>query len=282
MTIDPDHLDADQLCDLAEDLLDRNSADTVRLHLTTCASCADDYALIAGAADLFARIELEPIPAEFMTRIEAALHREPPLRVQAAGPAPAVQHKARKPLSQRFRLAFGGLAMSAVVIAGGLLAVSVLSSSEVDPQGSHASPARLTAAPNGAKAASGAGADTATFGATLPPVAAAALQSRASQLLAAAPKSPGTAGLTSADAISKPGAAAAAKCWSDPRPSSVPLATGPYAFDGGPAELYVYADPGDATKADVIVVSAGCLNGSPQSSSLATPHVLAQTQIPRP
>ncbi|HEY3478085.1 MAG TPA: hypothetical protein VGL02_04215, partial [Streptomyces sp.] len=121
------HLDPDQMADLFEGLLDSGAADAARAHLATCPVCAGDFALIAGEADFGGLGDLLPpipIPQDVVARVEAALHREPPL---APATAPA-SHAAQPPRRRRFRLAFGSLAGATLVIAGGIGTFAALNS----------------------------------------------------------------------------------------------------------------------------------------------------------
>lgn len=120
------HLDPDRMADLLEGLLDDASADGARTHLASCPVCAADFALISGEADLGelgGLGDLLPpvaIPQDVMTRIEAALYREPPLGTGSAAAAAA------RPRRRRFRITLGALAGATLVIAGGFGIVTAL------------------------------------------------------------------------------------------------------------------------------------------------------------
>jgi hypothetical protein len=278
------HLEPDRLADLFEGLLDVGAAEAARAHLGSCALCSADFALIAGEAegDLDALLATTPIPQDVVIRIEAALHREPPL----SAPAPAAQHAAPRRRSRRFRLALGSLAGACLVIVGGIGAFSALnsgsgasnsytsSSKQPEPALGSQSPGEAHAqdkTPGDSAPGAGAGADgTVPSPGTSKQQAAvngAAIQQQALSLLEhPETASPGT------------GQLANFKCPPpDVQGTGLPLAGTTITYAGQPAELLVYAKPGSATVDSVYVVSLGpsCVQDQPGS-------VLYQTEITRP
>src|SRR5690348_18488843 len=138
MTIDPaasgpdTHLDPDLLADLAEGLLGDRAGDVARSHLASCERCAEDYALITVDSGLATFLTPEPIPADVMARVEAALHREPPL----TQPTP-VHHAVPKPaFGRRFRLTFGALAGASLIVVGVVGGVALLNSGGTESKSS--------------------------------------------------------------------------------------------------------------------------------------------------
>ncbi|GAA2027673.1 hypothetical protein GCM10009839_28230 [Catenulispora yoronensis] len=135
MVIDPaasgpdTHLDPDRMADLYDGLLGPDETDAAQRHLASCDQCAEDFALltmdsVSGLAEFLAP-EPTPIPAEVAIRIEAALHREPPLTPQATGSAEP-HHSAAPRRSRRFRLVFGSLAGASLVVAGAFAGIAAL------------------------------------------------------------------------------------------------------------------------------------------------------------
>lgn len=147
MTTDPaasrpgTHLDPDRLADLFEGLLKPAAANEARAHLASCPLCSADFALIAGEADLVGPDGLSefgalgdllppaPIPQDVVVRIEAALHREPPLNgASATASTASAAIPAARPRRRRFRITLGALAGATLVVAGGIGVVTALNS----------------------------------------------------------------------------------------------------------------------------------------------------------
>lgn len=136
------HLDPDRMADLLEGLLDAASADGARAHLASCPVCSADFALISGEGDpdelsglgRLGRLgDLLPpvtIPQDVVTRIEAALYREPPLGTGSAAGADsgrgAEGAAAARPRRRGFRVTLGALAGATLVAAGGFGIVTAL------------------------------------------------------------------------------------------------------------------------------------------------------------
>ena len=293
------HVDPDRLADLAEGLLDATAAEAVRDHLASCEQCADDFALITLDSGLAGFLPPEPIPAEVVARVEAALYREPPLREWSGAAASAsarqhVHHAARPSRGRRFKLAFGALASVGVLVGGMAVGVSMFGGSS-EKNSTAASSSLSGTAPNAAGRYSG-------NEPAAPTDALAQLQQQATGLLAAA-KSGGTGAASTAkgrpdNALRTPNPAGE-PCWQNPSPTADLLAHSSVVFQGRPAELLVYADPGDPARARVVVVAAGCASldaktsgAQPQQSvggtplpgagSVSAPVVLAETSITRP
>ncbi|NUP53257.1 MAG: zf-HC2 domain-containing protein [Catenulispora sp.] len=301
------HLDPDRLADLAEGLLDPASAGAAQQHLASCPACAEDFALITMDAGLFtadsglaARAAAElaapvPIPAEVAIRIEAALHREPPL-TPLAPPTSAPHHSVAPRRNRRFRLWAGSLAGASLVVAGAFAGIAALSSTGADSQKSSASgassgdlarnPALSDSAPSDSKAAGVApnAAGTAAGGGALNPHSSAAaapsgasaasalsIQNQAEQLLKKTGQSqPQAAGSTGGATEPAPFLCAPAG-WQGYTPLGMTAIT----YQGQSAELLVYPKPGDATRATVYVVSlTGCTATAPGT-------VLYSTEVPR-
>jgi hypothetical protein len=297
----PGHVDPDRLADLAEGLLDGSAAGAVRTHLASCELCAEDFALItldSGLADFLAP---EPIPAEVVARVEAALYREPPLRTPASAASAShtrSQHAARPSRARRFKIAFGTLA-SVGLLAGGVFAgVSMFSSGGVTTESaSSKSDGSPAAGYLGGSGTSQNAPKAASAGAT------AEIQQQAVRLLAAL-KSSGPGGSSAASpgrpdsALRTP--AVADTCSRNPRPTDTLLASAPTVYQGRAAQLFVYAKAGDSTRADVVVVDGTCdtsLQGSGPAAqtprpaagntlltpfSTQSPQVLVETDITRP
>ncbi|GAA1958858.1 hypothetical protein [Catenulispora subtropica] len=289
MTIDPaasgpdTHLEPDRMADLYEGLLEPGAAEAARRHLAGCRACADDFALITldsgFGGELAAFTAPEPIPADVAIRIEAALHREPPLAVPAAAP----QHSAAPRRSRRFRLWFGGLAGATLVIGGVFAGVTALNSggaksSSVSVAGGAAdsgrstsphaasSPAAGAQAPNAVAPPSDAESGSPQGSATL------TVEQQAAQLLKKAgqsqPQAAGSTGDTKA-------LASRFACPPAGFADTSPLGMASITYQGQPAELLVYPKPGDATTASVYVVATtGCAAPGPG-------EVLYTTEVPR-
>src|SRR5689334_431098 len=100
MTLDPaasgpepsGHADPDRLADMAAGGPDPRTAHAVRAHLTSCQQCAEPFTLITLHSGIAAFLPVEPIPAEVVARVEAALYREPPLQAAGVGAAARSHH----------------------------------------------------------------------------------------------------------------------------------------------------------------------------------------------
>ena len=299
------HLDPDLMADLYDGLLDPGAAEAARRHLAGCAACADDFALItmdsgefAGSPPLAAFATTEPIPAEVAIRIEAALHREPPLTPLAA-PTTAPHHTAAPRRTRRFRLLLGSLAGASLVVAGAFAGIAALNGSsenkgaatstaqraaggssegnlfsDTSPNGS-----RVGAAPNAAPSRAPGDASS-SHGSAVGPDAAGSgnlavpnVDAQAEQLLAKAGQSqPQAAGSTGGARTELGPSVCAPAGFQD----IVPLAMAPITFQGRAAELLVYPKPADAAYAEVYVVAAGGCAGA------ASGDVLYSSVIPRP
>jgi hypothetical protein len=313
MTIDPaasapgapgpdGHLDPELMADLYDGLLDDDAAEAARRHLAGCAACADDFALItmdsgvSGQDSPFAAFAAPvPIPTEVAIRIEAALHREPPL-TPTAPPTAAPHHSAAPRKTRRFRLVFGSLAGATLVIAGVFGGIAALhhSSESKSSQTSTASgkssegglfssgssnDSQVGAAPNAAPNSEPGGAsntrepDRAPSPAGSGNLALTSIEAQAEQLLAKAGQTqPHAAGSTRSGAPDLGSSVCAPAGFRD----ITPLAEASITYQGRPAELLVYPKLGDPTRADVYVVAAGGCAGA------ASGDVLYSTVVPRP
>jgi hypothetical protein len=248
------HVDPDRLADLSEGLLDGAAAEAVRDHLASCEQCADDFALVTLDSGLADFLVTEPIPAEVVARVEAALYREPPLRDSSESAAAAgehVHHAARPSRSRRFKLAFGALASVGLLVGGVAVGVSMVGGDERN----------TTSAASGTSGAAPANPNAASDLAKAPTDALIQLQQQATTLLASV-KAGGTGSASTAkghpdNALRTPSPADGI-CWQNPSPAEDLLAQSSVTFQGQPAELLVYADPNDSTRAKVVAVAAGC------------------------
>lgn len=262
------HLDPDQMADLFEGLLDTTAADGARAHLATCPVCSADFALITGESDLSESGELSglsellppvPIPQDVVTRIEAALYREPPLKVAPAA-APVGHHAAAPPRQRRFRISLGALAGATLVVAGGIGVVTALNSgggsaksnstasgaSSENPDGSHVA----GQAPSGGAMSPQVGRGPDSSAGALDPDEA-SIEQQAEALLG---KHSVTPAIGAGPECVPEGVADGAK----------PLAKTQTRYQGEAAWLLVYAKPGSATLAEVYVVAVNaCTSGNP-------------------
>lgn len=277
------HLDPDRLADLFEGLLEPAAADEARAHLASCALCAADFALIAGEADLAERggpgalgdlLPPTPIPQDVVARVEAALYREPPLSGASgasgsaiASSAPATAVPAGRPRRRRFGITLGALAGATLVVAGGIGVVTALNSGNSD----HTTSSNSAVAGGAPSSESGNGshaAGQAPKGAMSP------------QLGAPEPDSTGTQRYSDESLVQQAQAlltehvqTPAAGTNQTARPqcpppgvanSTRPLASTQTEYQGRPAWLMIYAQPGNATVADVYVVDLStCTPGNP-------------------
>lgn len=288
------HLDPDRMADLLEGLLDAASADEARAHLASCPVCSADFALISGESDLETDLgELlppVPIPLDVVTRVEAALHREPPLGtgstsgagVSAAGAAGQAA-TATRPRRQRFRIALGALAGASLVIAGGFGVVAALDSSGSDSVKSSTNNAAGADAPSSQseKSPQAAGAGTIPGGQMSPKLGAPSpdsgptstsnsvlnglnIEQQAEALLGQHVMTPAI------------GTAAGVQC----RPMGMvngakPITGEQTQYQGRTVWLLIYAKSGDPAVADVYVVDAsGCTPDNPG-------QVIDSFEIPR-
>jgi hypothetical protein len=288
------HLDPDQLADLVEGLLAPVAADAARAHLASCPLCSGDFALIAGedgapGADPWS--ELLPaveIPRDVAVRVEAALHREPPLSPAGpagashgtpATPAGSATHTARPRRRRRFGLALGGLAGATLAVVAG---VGILSSTD---NGNNSTGSAASGAARHANAAPSSPPNDGSHAATVPggPLspalgaqgtgsagdsygAASSIEKQAEDLLGQRMASPAS------------GTAQAAKPQCTPSPvasGAKPLVSTRTEYQGKQAWLLVYAEPGTPSVADVYVVDLdACISGD-------SAQVAYQTTVPR-
>ncbi|OLE23365.1 MAG: hypothetical protein AUG49_16195 [Catenulispora sp. 13_1_20CM_3_70_7] len=286
MMIDPaasgpdTHLDPDRMADLYDGLLDHDAAEAGRLHLASCQRCADDFALIAFGSGLRDLLAPEPIPEAVAIRVEAALHREPP----PAEPSAVPQHagSASTWRARRFRL-IGGLAGASLVIAGAFAGISALSSgggtSASVSSGKGASSYSSAQGDSQAGRAPAAGSDAGSAmapNALASPDSATGIRARAEQLLkTSTQKTSAQSGPQSDAGSTEKAEAGGIACPPDGFQNTSPLGVTSITYQGQPAELLVYAKPGDdATAAVYVVATTGCTTQSPG-------HVLYSTEVPR-
>ncbi|WP_433330955.1 anti-sigma factor family protein [Spirillospora sp. CA-294931] len=74
--MNPAHLDYDTLADLAEGLLEDDTAASVNAHLDTCAECRDRSADLADVSRILAEAPVPSMPAELASRIDSAIAEE--------------------------------------------------------------------------------------------------------------------------------------------------------------------------------------------------------------
>lgn len=283
MMIDPaasgpdTHLDPDRMADLYDGLLEHDAAEAARLHLASCPRCADDFALITFDSGLSDLLTPEPIPEAVAIRVEAALHREPPL----TSPSAPSQHTASPRRSRRFRL-IGSLAGATLVIAGAFAGISALSSGDGATMSTSAKDASSDSAARGdgqAGRAPAAGSAMAPNGLgpslpvpLLPTESAASIRTLAEQLLKTSTQSGPQSAAGSADEKAEGTRIA---CPPEGFQNTAPLGMTSITYLGQPAELIVYAKPGDdATAAVYVVATSGCTTQSPGD-------VLYTTEVPR-
>lgn len=152
-----DHPSVEELADLAEGLVEpAEAARTLRRHLDGCAECRETAEALAEVRTLLGAVEPEPMPADVMARLDAALaeaartaprsaaeaarrpqetpattHRAdppaPPVRAAAAPSAPPARPASAsgpgrpRPRRRRFALLLGAAAALAAVGLGGAL-----------------------------------------------------------------------------------------------------------------------------------------------------------------
>jgi anti-sigma factor RsiW len=302
------HADPDRLADLADGLLNGETAEELRGHLASCERCAEDFALITLDSGLADFLEPEPIPAEVVARVEAALYREPALPVTAtaassgssASSRPSTSRSSRLPRSshssqrhvdraaqpsraRRLKFAFGGLGSVALLVGGTYAGLSMVS-------GGTETAVRSSA---GAASKAAPGSPGAVLGAAPGPLA--QIEQQATGLLASLKGRNGSGVATDASPpgnVLRTAAPAAGMCWQNPRPTETPLASAPTMYENQPAELLVYAKSGDPAHAHVVVVPAVCtatqsssvpgLGSAGLSPSGPAPFPLAETDITRP
>lgn len=292
------HLDPDQIADLVEGLMQPAMADAARAHLAACPLCSGDFALIAGENDdvgVAAWSEVlppVPIPRDVAVRVEAALHREPPLtdagsaavsHAAPAAPAASASHassrgssRAARPWRRRFGLALGGVAGATLAVVVG---IGVLSSTDSGTNGKSASGSALSKtapssssgdsahageeSPNGKAPALG---TQGTGSAGGSPGTAASIEKQAEELLGLRVESPAS------------GTAQLAKPQCSPSPVAVgtrPLVSTLTDYQGRQAWLMIYAEPGNPAVADVYVVDVNsCTSGD-------SAQVVYQTTVAR-
>ncbi|MBS2534044.1 hypothetical protein KGQ20_14820 [Catenulispora sp. NF23] len=272
------HLDPDQLADLFEGLLDPPATESARAHLASCPLCSTDFALIAGDTGLADLLPPVPIPQDVMIRVEAALDREPPLSTAPAADTVPAGHAAARPRRRRFRIALGSLAGATLVIVGGIGGIVALNSGSGEAKSNADSAAANGAVtrPDGVGSQSdkapgpgmspqvGVGPDhgsSSTTDSTL------TIQQQAEDLIGGHMSAPANGTSQGSSPVCLP--------------SSVPsgaqlLAHTQTQYQGKPASLSVYSQPGSTTVADVYVVDLdSCTSGK-------TGQAVTQTTIPRP
>ncbi|MFL6116244.1 MAG: anti-sigma factor family protein [Catenulispora sp.] len=288
MMIDPaasgpdTHLDPDRMADLYDGLLDHDAAEAARLHLASCPRCADDFALIAVDSGLSDLLAPEPIPEAVAIRVEAALHREPPLAAPSSAPQHAASDLTRR--TRRFRL-ISSLAGATLVIAGAFAGISALtsggSSSGTSDKGASSYAADRGNSPAGRVPAAGSAIgpnrlDSSEPAPLAPNDSAASIRAQAEQLLkTSALGNPAQSGPQSAAGSPEKAQGERITCPPDGFQNTSPLGMASITYQGRPAELLVYAKPGDdATAAVYVVAAAGCTAQGPGT-------VLYSTEVPR-
>jgi|GEM_PF-2937679 len=277
------HLDPDRMADLLEGLLDDAAAGEARAHLASCPVCSADFAFISGEADLGelgGLGDLLPpvtIPQDVMTRVEAALYREPPLGTasvaaeEGAGRAAA----AARPRRRRFGITLGALAGATLVIGGGFGIVTALTNGSSDSKSSSSTAAG--SAPSSQSAGGSRVAGTAPDAQQMSPQVGGVpshanktsdsndltIEQQAEALLGQRPMSP--AGTTAGAQCEPAGTTATGK----------PLTGTETQYQGKTVWLLIYPVSGDPAVADVFVVDAnGCTPDNPG-------QVLDRFEIPR-
>lgn len=109
------HFDYDVLADLAEGLLEEQTATSVRAHLEECAECRDRSADLASVSRILAAAPMPPLPESLAARLDAAVLAE------AGQGAPVVDLAARRRMRTHRILA---VAAAVTVVSGAGLAVS--------------------------------------------------------------------------------------------------------------------------------------------------------------
>ncbi|MFF8769956.1 zf-HC2 domain-containing protein [Kitasatospora sp. NPDC015120] len=291
------HPGADELADLAEDLLPPVEADALRRHLAGCAECRETADALAEVRLLLAGAGPEAMPADVAARIDAALAAaaedapapapapSPPLPAPSPRPAPAPTAptapparpaatgpgRAARPRRRRALLLGSAAALLALGLGGVLLARPSAPGQQDLGVAAHA-----PAATPGTSEGSAAGKADRSAGATVYREDQLAAQVR--QLLAAGtaparperPVGPSTGdGAAPSDGSGASGVPPAeggqgltgggSSAPACPPPSTAALlATDLGSYAGAPAELLVYALPGRPDQLDVYLRSPGC------------------------
>ncbi|MET8699303.1 hypothetical protein ABZW10_10600 [Kitasatospora sp. NPDC004723] len=282
------HPSVDELADLAEDLLPPADTDALRGHLTGCADCRETVDALAEVRLLLAEDEPPAMPADVVSRIDAALVAaaaqdaavpSPSSSVPPAPPAPPTAPPARpaaatgpgrtaRPRRRRTLLLGSAAALLVLGLGGAFLSLSTPSPKQDSTVAANA------AAPSGSAAAK---ADPAPDGTVYREEQ---LTAQVRELLAETAGRPvlptkpsggagadtGSAPADGSDVSAAPpaeggqglsgGGRSAPAC---PPPSTAALlATGRGSYAGTPAELLVYALPGRSDQLDVYLRSADC------------------------
>lgn len=240
------HLDYDELADLAEGILDEDTAASAQHHLTDCDDCRRRADEVAAVSRLLADAPMPTMPGDLMDRLDAAIAAE------AASYAPA--HHGR-----RFQLIAAAAAAVVVIGGGAVIAGNVMgsggSSSADGPKA--ADPKKHTAlAPNPGDAQdSYPMLDTGTrytAGNLSTKVSAAITKNRTGQHAMMAPSG------------------SLAGCVKAAAPNRTPLLVDTGTYDGHPATVIVV--PTTTNTLDIIVVPTNCT---------PTAHPLTTRTIPR-
>lgn len=263
------HLDPDQMADLFEGLLDAAAADGARAHLASCPVCSADFALITGEAELGELSELLPpipIPQDVVTRVEAALYREPPLAAASgsgSGSAAAAPPTDRSVVAapqrrRRFRIALGSLAGATLVVAGGIGLITAVSNNVSESKSSSSSGAAAGARPSSPDGDHAPGGESSQAGGVAPNKSGFGEMSISQQAQALLSQHAVTPANGTAQAV-KP----------DCTPSAVPagtklLTSTQTQYQGRQAWLLLYPQAGSTTAVDVYVVYVdACTPGIP-------------------
>ena len=275
----PGHPDTDALSDLDSGLLEGTQRETeLQAHVAGCVRCADVVALLAETRAGLRELPDEPMPADVIDRIDAALataakhHR--PVRAPATITALSGRQRAR---SRRWARAAPAVAAGVVLLMAGAVGLGALRAAYDGPRQSAARQAD-SGAPGGAESRTGQpGAvrdyDTATLAAgvrlLLSPAASGARPQAVPQAARSASPRP-TSGAPSGDQSIDP----ELRRLQDPRHLSVcvaelsgrtdvrPLAVDYARFEGQPAVIIVLPHPNPAY-VQAWVVGPECSTGQP-------------------
>lgn len=154
------HLDAETLADHGEGLLRPDAVDAVETHLAGCPDCRELAAELRAVAGTLGALPAAVMPADVRTRIEGALAAEAgPVGASATRPSAAARTSVttlpERRGGRRWTTAVAGwAAVVAVLVAGGALAVNLLSRPGSGSSGASTSTAagRGTNAPAGTAA----------------------------------------------------------------------------------------------------------------------------------
>jgi anti-sigma factor RsiW len=101
------HLDHDALADLAEGILDEDTAASAEAHLADCADCRDRAAEVAEVSRVLAEAPMPPMPTHLVERLDAAIAAEAASNMSAH----------RRP--RRFQILAAAAAAVVVAVGGG-------------------------------------------------------------------------------------------------------------------------------------------------------------------